>query len=1588
MGESTGGGSSWKNVFGGVVRQISSRAAPLIAPYMPERFYELYRESCSEARSQLQVLDGLPAATMEMGYVPLLLFAPDRPRALIRAWDALSLSPRLLILGPVGSGKSSLLRSLAWRFAGQIDQASVSWLTFKLFGRSVKELMPLLIDLHEFDQGSHSLLDTMLGSVAQHGFPNARGFLLERLQSGQCIVLLDGLDSVDQSGKQTQIAEMIAEYPRNIWVIAARPSPGLAVPPDFSTVQLRGMASRDITTYVYHHLGRGSAGARGILAAHERSQSLADLALFPLMIASMCRVLRKGAVRAPRLPMLYDACLDTLLGEWGARTGHANRYELTDQLRLLERIAYEMQRQKHAALSGDEIRTIITDQLPEAQSHHAEGLFEAFTRWEGILRLDGHEGEKYALCASTLRSYLAARWVVNADEAASLLPQVDDSWWQDTIILTAGLLPAPGAFLYGIESAGEREPHKWFLLARCIAEVEECDDALRASVAEHLRALLEDESDDNWQVAATAIAGMAREQKRDHFTRLIREARDPELRLRAALAMGRLAQEWAIPSLGAAISDADPRVRQQAAWALGYIPSPQAVHVLPRALRSPFAGVREAAGMALGRQGQVSRLTETVVSDLINALDLEREENVDVARQAEAALVQTGRAAVPQLIAALSNKRLRAPHRSRVARALGRLGDDRALSILIDAIVSGRSVEVEGYIEAVVCLGEKSVPALVRALGGKDVTTGAGLVAALARIGTPAVELLVEAIAGNLPEVRNAAVRALEQIGAPTIAPLTHALLHDTRYEVRRRALEVLGRIGEEHAVSALVEALGDSDRGVRINAVRHLGSLGKAVAVPRLIEILHEQEYAPLRREAISSLGAIGDARAIAPLLGLLADPDLLEIASGALTAFGEDAVGPLVEALHLPETQVDVREAIWDVLENVGARARSDDESLLGLASTYAQLRQEGLSGEEILSLTGKLGWWEHGLELHGSLDTAQSLAGVSDLKDISQCGKFFDWLPETPDWLRPHIKNILWGLRDVIESINVFHSLTRRDSQRDALLSAIDRLEEIQEQVRPMALSFEWVLLDRVATQWRSVIHNAIKELRGRASLLINLLTARLPLRGSQQVATAVFSLFNEGDSAARNLSVSLRPVTLVGDGIRVVGGERLNLDPLGIGEEREVEIGIAPNGVRAADLLFETRYDDDERQDVSHRFSCTIAFWDLPSAYTPIERSPYIVGMPVKTADMFYGRQDIFEWVQENISGQHQEQPLLIYGERRMGKTSVLYQLQQNPPTPNHICLLFDLQLYGYIDNTAELLFELASAMIAHLRRDGLDTPDPDWDEYEANPHRAFRRFCDSLDDRLGERRIVVMMDEFGVLMAKVRDGVFDASLFDFLRGVTQRSNKFTFLFTGAYEVRRMQQDFDSILFNMPKVRKISYLSEGEATNLIEKPIQGLLTYHPLVVQKIQRVTACHPYFVQYICDELVKFARRERTNYVQLTDLDFVIHGVVQDATGNIENSIYNYLAHAEKAVLAAMAHVTDDVRVFVPLGDIAGMLERRQLSMPREEIMQALQALKERDLVTEMRIGQQLRFSFRMGLVRMWLMQNEILLRLGQEAAR
>jgi protein-tyrosine-phosphatase len=114
--------------------------------------------------------------------------------------------------------------------------------------------------------------------------------------------------------------------------------------------------------------------------------------------------------------------------------------------------------------------------------------------------------------------------------------------------------------------------------------------------------------------------------------------------------------------------------------------------------------------------------------------------------------------------------------------------------------------------------------------------------------------------------VREAIVRSLGKIGdARAVEPLI-AELTDSDSGVRETAIASLGQIGDVRAVEPLIAVLGEPFHTLREAAIRSLGELGDARAVEPLIAVLGDRSDS-LREAAATALGAIGDPCAADPL-------------------------------------------------------------------------------------------------------------------------------------------------------------------------------------------------------------------------------------------------------------------------------------------------------------------------------------------------------------------------------------------------------------------------------------------------------------------------------------------------------------------------------------------------------------------------------------------------------------------------------------------------------------------------------------------------------------------------------------------------
>jgi hypothetical protein len=251
------------------------------------------------------------------------------------------------------------------------------------------------------------------------------------------------------------------------------------------------------------------------------------------------------------------------------------------------------------------------------------------------------------------------------------------------------------------------------------------------------------------------------------------------------------------------------------------------------------------------------------------------------------------------------------------------------------------------------------------------------------------------------------------------------------------------------------------------------------------------------------------------------------------------------------------------------------------------------------------------------------------------------------------------------------------------------------------------------------------------------------------------------------------------------------------------------------------------------------------------------SPYIIGVPVTNRQqLFIGRTDISERL-EKLLLDRRSPPLLLYGQRRTGKTSLLNNLGRLLPT-SIIPLFVDLQ--GSISSAKDhtgFLYNLAKGMINSAQRQrNLKLPPLSYETIATDPFTRFDEWLDNLETALAGNTALLALDEFEVLDRVLNAGRFkENDVLGMLRNLIQHRPKFKVLLAGSHTLDEFQR-WSSYLINA-QVIHLGYLQEAEARQLIETPIENFaLRYEPPASQRVLDITKGHPFLVQLLCAEIV------------------------------------------------------------------------------------------------------------------------------------
>jgi ligand-binding sensor domain-containing protein len=409
------------------------------------------------------------------------------------------------------------------------------------------------------------------------------------------------------------------------------------------------------------------------------------------------------------------------------------------------------------------------------------------------------------------------------------------------------------------------------------------------------------------------------------------------------------------------------------------------------------------------------------------------------------------------------------------------------------------------------------------------------------------------------------------------------------------------------------------------------------------------------------------------------------------------------------------------------------------------------------------------------------------------------------------------------------------------------------------------------------------------------------------------------------------------------------------------------------------------------------------------YIPIEPNPYIVGNPIRTETMFYGREDDFRYVRTKLDSANQGVVIVFCGERRVGKSSILYQVLNGRLGARFVPVFVDMQEM-VIASDAEFFARtsrLIAEAVATADRDGVaiaalgaghslssqqhaaeaapdlratvaasagskSVPVPSFGG--SNPYPVFLDFLDDVLKGLGDRTLLILVDEYELMESKVDDGKLSQELFTFLAGLMDNKERLALIFTGSRRLEERDKKYWRELLRRSLFRKVGFLSEKDTVRLVVEPVTGQVVYGKGVAELIYRLTAGQAFYTQVICQNTVDYLNETRRNWVVVADLKHIIDDILDNP---LPQMIYAWdgLSDDEKIALSLLAEALPDGSLFATAAQLRASVDLNDYPVHLSEntIRLTLEEMFRREMLDKDAIDG---FKLKMDLFRLWVRRS------------
>ncbi|MCL2931860.1 MAG: hypothetical protein MGG11_06125 [Trichodesmium sp. MAG_R03] len=288
-----------------------------------------------------------------------------------------------------------------------------------------------------------------------------------------------------------------------------------------------------------------------------------------------------------------------------------------------------------------------------------------------------------------------------------------------------------------------------------------------------------------------------------------------------------------------------------------------------------------------------------------------------------------------------------------------------------------------------------------------------------------------------------------------------------------------------------------------------------------------------------------------------------------------------------------------------------------------------------------------------------------------------------------------------------------------------------------------------------------------------------------------------------------------------------------------------------------LYYELHYTTRTGRQIKKEYSEAISLYSVEN-FQEID-NPYIYGTPVTDENMFFGRDKFIKDLISSIHNSAGKKSFVFSGQKRTGKSSILYHLEQSLKPPI-IPVNFSIQgsdvssLPNFLNRIAFEIKEAFDDLAYERKYPPIPLELPTLEELQKSPDVRFPKYMSDLKkitreiDEYKEAKIILLIDEFSYIYGQIKRQYINENFMQYWKALSEKGYFGTVLVGQDY----MQRFIDTFPneFQVAEHKPVSYLEEEYARQLIVEPIhtkEGESRYKGKAVNRLIELTAGSPFY---------------------------------------------------------------------------------------------------------------------------------------------